>query len=76
LLSRIHTIPGIILLASLAFSPERLAGQGETTSAIVGTVVDPSGAALPRATVSIINGETGSRRSAMTDDVAVSAFRN
>ncbi len=42
--------------------------QGETTSAIVGTVSDPSGAALPRATVTIINTETGSKRGAITDD--------
>jgi hypothetical protein len=42
-------------------------GQGETTSAIVGTVADPSGAGIPRATVTIVNQETGLRRSATTD---------
>ena len=41
--------------------------QGETTSAIVGTVVDPSGAAIAGATVTIIGTETGSKRSVKTD---------
>jgi hypothetical protein len=41
--------------------------QGETTSAIVGTVVDPSGAAIAGATVTIIRTETGSKRGAKTD---------
>src|SRR5580658_7386013 len=41
--------------------------QGETTSAIVGTVTDSSGAAIPRASVTVSNTETGLRRSATTD---------
>jgi hypothetical protein len=61
-------------LACLAIFPGRLPAQGETTSAIVGTVADPSGAALPRATVTIINTETGSKRSATTDDVGRFSF--
>jgi hypothetical protein len=64
----------IACLASFACSPERLLAQGETTSAIVGTVLDPSGAALPRATVTVINAETGSKRSAMTDDASRFSF--
>ncbi len=42
--------------------------QGETTSAIVGAVTDPSGAAIAGATVTIIGTETGSRRGVKTDD--------
>jgi Carboxypeptidase regulatory-like domain len=42
--------------------------QGETTSAIVGTVTDPSGAAIGGATVTIVGADTGSSRSARTDD--------
>ncbi|HEV3333126.1 MAG TPA: carboxypeptidase regulatory-like domain-containing protein [Bryobacteraceae bacterium] len=61
-------------LACLACFPGHLPAQGETTSAIVGTVADPSGAALPRATVTIINTETGSRRSAMADDAGRFSF--
>ncbi len=42
--------------------------QGETTSAIVGQVSDPSGAAVPGAAVTVTNKETGLKRSARTDD--------
>lgn len=58
----------VACLAFLVWFPGRLPAQGETTSAIAGTVADPSGAALPRAAVTIINAETGSRRSSATDD--------
>jgi hypothetical protein len=42
--------------------------QGETTSAIVGQVSDASGAAVPSATVTATNKQTGLRRNASTDD--------
>jgi hypothetical protein len=61
-------------LAYFAWFPGRLPAQGETTSAILGTVADPSGAALPHATVTIIQTETGSKRSAMTDDAGRFSF--
>jgi hypothetical protein len=63
-----HILAVAACLAALAPFTERALAQGETTSAIAGTVVDPSGAALPGATVTIVGTETGSRRSAKTDD--------
>jgi Carboxypeptidase regulatory-like domain len=49
-------------------------GQGETTSAIVGTVSDPAGAAIPGARVTITSAETGLRRAATTDSSGRFAF--
>lgn len=48
--------------------PCGLFAQGETTSAIVGQVSDASGAAIPGATVTIHNTETGLQRAANTDE--------
>ena len=48
--------------------PEATFAQGETTSAIVGQVSDASTAAVPAATVTVTNRETGLKRSATTDD--------
>jgi len=56
-------LSGLFLLVAM-----RLSAQGETTSAIVGQVSDASGAAVPGATVTIHNAETGLQRIATTDD--------
>jgi hypothetical protein len=48
--------------------PEAAFSQGETTSAIIGQVSDASGAAVPSATVTVTNKETGLRRNASTDE--------
>src|SRR5712691_4055580 len=42
--------------------------QGETTSAIAGSVTDPTGAAIPGAVVIVTNVENGLKRSVKTDD--------
>src|ERR1700689_256462 len=48
--------------------------QGETTSAIVGSVVDPAGAAIAGAIVAVTNVENGLKRSVKTDDAGRFSF--
>jgi hypothetical protein len=55
------------LISALAMQVPALA-QGETTSAIVGSVTDPSGAAITGATVTVTNAENGLKRSVKTDE--------
>src|ERR1700693_3168744 len=52
----------MLLMALLAMA------QGETTSAIVGSVIDPAGAAIPGASVTVTSIENGLKRSVKTDD--------
>ena len=58
----------IVLTNLLLAFPCRILPQGETTSAIVGQVTDVTSAAVPGATVTITNRDTGLRRSLKTDD--------
>ena len=66
----LRTVLSIFLFASvtLSFLPYPALPQGETTSAIIGQVSDASAAAVPGATVSITNRETGLKRVATTDE--------
>ena len=51
-----------------ALFPKPLIGQGETTSAIVGSVADPTGGAILGASVIVTSIEMGSKRAAKTDN--------
>jgi hypothetical protein len=63
-----RTLAFIVLVGSLKiFYPLNCYGQGETTSAVVGQVTDPSGAGIPGALVTLTNRDSGSTRSANTD---------
>src|SRR3954453_6903359 len=57
-----------LLLAVFFFSSERLWAQGETTSAIVGSVTDPTGAAMAGAKVTVTSTDNGLTRSVLTDE--------
>ena len=59
---RTKTILALPVLAAFLWA------QGETTSAIVGWVSDPTGAAIPGAKVTITSTDTGLTRSVLTDD--------
>src|ERR1700686_4054626 len=59
--------PLAFLVCALAIRVPALA-QGETTSAIIGSVTDPTGAAIPGATVTVANVDDGLKRSVKTDD--------
>ena len=57
-----RTVLALLMLAAAMWA------QGETTSAIVGSVSDPTGAAIPGARVTITSTDTGLTRSVFTDD--------
>ncbi len=61
----------LMLLASL---PTRLPAQGETTSAISGSVSDPAGGAIAGAVVTVTSTENGSKRTLKTGDAGRFTF--
>ena len=54
-------------LASQGCFPRAAFGQGETTSGIVGTVVDPAGSPIAGAELTAISADTGAKRNAVTE---------
>src|ERR1700674_1143453 len=71
----VTTMQLVLLLVFTAFVMRiPTMAQGETTSAIVGSVTDPTGAAIPGATVTVTNVENGLKRSVNTDDAGRFSF--
>jgi hypothetical protein len=62
-----HSLCFLVIASFGVLSVEAL-GQGETTSAIQGQATDATGAVVPGATVTITSHDTGSMRSAKTDE--------
>ncbi len=60
-------LSGLFVAAMFLASPMPTLAQGETTSAIAGQVIDTNHGAIPGATVTITNRETGLQRSAKSD---------
>src|SRR5580700_6270167 len=58
----------VVSLFSLSAWCVALMAQGETTAAIVGSITDPAGGAIPGATVTVTNLDNGLKRSVKTDD--------
>src|SRR5438552_9981524 len=64
----------LLVMTQLLALCARAMAQGETTSAIIGSVFDPAGAAILGATVTIASSENGLRRSVKTDDAGRFGF--
>ena len=64
----VRTIALVLILGTVEFlGAPYVSAQGETTSAVVGQVTDPSRAAVPGASVTITSRDTGLTRTANTD---------
>jgi hypothetical protein len=63
-----HTLIAALLVAVLGFSLASAASAQVTTATIVGTITDSSGAALPGATVTARNVDTGFNRTAPSNE--------
>ncbi len=69
--SAIHSLRVMELVGLLAFG---VFGQTASTGAIVGTILDPSGSALPGATVDVRNNDTGTARATVSSGEGVYRF--
>ena len=63
-----HPALKLLMVAGIVWSPPSLRAQGETTSAIIGSITDPSGAAIAGAKVTVANRDNGSLRSVKSDE--------
>lgn len=61
---------GVLVVASAIWASVAMA-QSAATGALAGTVTDQSGAVIPRASVRVVNAETGTTRVIATDDAGL-----
>jgi Carboxypeptidase regulatory-like domain len=66
----------VLLLTGMLAFPTSLAAQATTFGAIVGRVVDPSGASVPGAAIKVTNVETNVSREVITDNTGDYAVRS
>ena len=59
----------LFTMAAVSLLPRDSWAQGETTSAILGQVTDSTNAAVSGAVVTVIDRDTGLKRSAKTDEI-------
>ncbi len=67
MLHRFCQLVASLLVASLFFVPELALGQGRTEGQLSGRVLDPSGAVVPDASLTLSQGATGSTKTATTN---------
>ena len=65
---------GFLLLFALTLCPISSTGQSLTSGDIAGTVLDPTGAAVPSATVTLTNLDTGAKQTAPTSSTGAYRF--
>ena len=64
-----------LFAVSVLLLPGSLLGQSLTSGDVTGTVLDPSGAAVPDATVTLKNNDTGSTQTTTTTSTGAYRFR-
>jgi hypothetical protein len=62
----VWVILGALLIVVAGACASRLCAQSSTTGALTGTVTDPTGAAVPGVTVTLVNNATGQTQTTMT----------
>ena len=67
-MSRMTNLRLVLAVSFLFLIAAQALAQGDTTSAILGQVTDATNAAIPGATVTITNPQTGLQRTAKTDE--------
>ncbi len=76
LLRRSVRVAALLLAVSLMTPAMVCFGQSTNTADIIGTITDASGAALPNATVTLVNLETRDTKTFKTDDSGAYTFSN